>query len=294
MCANTSGLEIARGRNDAAMSAPTDAMTPESVPRRLYSRAWARFVQASPLWTILALIGLWEAACQLFSIPPFVLPAPSAIWQAAEEFGAWKWLDSFFATLKIVLIGFAISIAISLPLAIILTHFRFLARTIYPVLVIIQSTPIVAVAPIIVVMLGTDVLPRLVIVFLITFFPLVVSTATGLAATPSELIELSRSLKAGKIREYLHIRLPFAVPYIFSALRISVTLAVIGSVVAEFVAAEKGLGFLILFSTSMFKVPQAFASLVILVPASLLLFHFVVLIQYLFFSWSLPKPEETP
>jgi len=126
-------------------------------------------------------------------------------------------------------------------------------------------------------------------VFLITFFPLVISTATGLASTPRELIELSRSLKAGRIREYLHIRLPYAVPFIFSALRISVTLAVIGSVVAEFVAADKGLGFLILFSTSLFKVPQAFASLGILVTASLVMFHLVVLVQRLWFPWSLPK-----
>ena len=260
--------------------------------RQKQSRLRMRLSQASPLWTLLALIGLWEAACRLLSVPTFVLPAPSAIWQAGEQLGVRQWTDNFLATQKIVILGFAISIAVSLPLAIILTHFQFLARTIYPVLVIIQSTPIVAVAPIIVVILGTDVLPRLVIVVLITFFPLVISTATGLAATPSEMIELSRSLKAGKVREYLHIRLPYAVPYIFSALRISVTLAVIGSVVAEFVAAEKGLGFLILFSTSMFKVPQAFASLAILVTASLILFHIVVLIQRLFFAWSLPKAEE--
>jgi NitT/TauT family transport system permease protein len=268
------------------------ARTQPDVP--LHTRPWlrSRLSQGAPLWTMLVLIGIWEVACRLFSIPQFVLPAPSVIWQSAEKLGLWQWIDNFFATLKIVIIGFAASIVISLPLAIILTHFKFLAKTIYPMLVIIQSTPIVAVAPIIVVILGTDMLPRLVIVFLITFFPLVISTATGLAATPSELIELSRSLKAGKVREYLHIRLPHAVPYIFSALRISVTLAVIGSVVAEFVAAEKGLGFLILFSTSMFKVPQAFASLVILVTASMLLFQLVVLVQHVFFPWSLPKAEE--
>jgi len=248
-----------------------------------------RLSAAAPLWTIIALLLVWEIVCRVFSVPQFVLPAPSAIWSSAEQFGIGHWADNFLATLQIVIVGFAVSIAVSLPLAIVLTHFRLLARTIYPVLIIIQSTPIVAIAPIIVVMLGTGVLPRVVIVFLITFFPLVISTATGLGSTPRELIELSRSLKAGRIREYLHIRLPYAVPFIFSALRISVTLAVIGSVVAEFVAADKGLGFLILFSTSLFKVPQAFASLGILVTASLVLFHLVVLVQRLFFPWSIPK-----
>lgn len=276
------------------MSIPTisDHAAPHAPPsarNRALQNVWIR--RASPLWTILVLVALWQVACTLFRIPAFVLPAPSGIWRAFLDFGMAQWLSNFLATLQIVLLGFAASIVLSLPLAIVLTHYRLLARTIYPVLVIVQSTPIVAIAPIIVVMLGTNALPRIVIVFLITFFPLVISTATGLAATPRELLDLSRSLKAGRVREYLHIRLPYAVPFIFSALRISVTLAVIGSVVAEFVAADKGLGFLILLSTSLFKIPQAFASLAILVSASLVLFHLVALAQKLLFAWSLPKAE---
>ena len=149
--------------------------------------------------------------------------------------------------------GYFVAIAVSVPLAVALVNSRFLSRTLYPILVIVQSTPIVAVAPIIVVTLGASDLPRVVITFLIAFFPIVVSTVTGLLATPEELIELSRSLRAGRTREMLHIRLPFAVPYIFSALKISITLAIIGAVVAEFVAAERGLGFFIMFSTSFFK-----------------------------------------
>jgi NitT/TauT family transport system permease protein len=275
---------------NATMTATDSAARPGARSMRSALRLGWR--GAAPVWTIVAIVVVWEILCRVLSIPQFVLPAPSVIWRSAENFGFSHWTDNFLATLNIVIIGFAASIAISLPLAIILTRFQILARTIYPVLIIIQSTPIVAIAPIIVVMLGTGVVPRVVIVFLITFFPLVVSTATGLASTPRELIELSRSLKAGQLREYLHIRLPYAVPYIFSALRISVTLAVIGSVVAEFVAADKGLGFLILFSTSLFKVPQAFASLGILVTASLILFHLVVLMQRVFFPWSIPKAHE--
>ena len=155
--------------------------------------------------------------------------------------------------------GYFVAIAVSVPLAVALVNSRFLSRTLYPILVIVQSTPVVAIAPIIVVTLGASDLPRVVITFLIAFFPIVVSTVTGLLATPEELIELSRSLRAGRTREMLHIRLPFAVPYIFSALKISITLAIIGAVVAEFVAAERGLGFFIMFSTSFFKIPQAFA-----------------------------------
>jgi NitT/TauT family transport system permease protein len=187
--------------------------------------------------------------------------------------------------------GFFLAVVVSIPLAIALANSRLLSRTLYPILIIVQSTPIVAVAPIIVTTLGASDLPRVLITFMIAFFPIVVSTVTGLLATPEELIELSRSLKAGRAREIRHIRLPFALPYIFSALKIATTLSVVGAVVAEFVAAEHGLGFFIAFSTSFFKIPQAFAGLVVLVALSLVMFRLCVSAQRKFAPWSLPKSE---
>jgi NitT/TauT family transport system permease protein len=247
--------------------------------------------RAAPALTFIALLLLWEAACRIFSIPSFLLPAPSAIVAAAFDVSPAQWWAHLWGTLEVTLIGFIISIAISLPIAIALTNSRFLSRTLLPILVVIQSTPIVAVAPIIVVTLGAGLMPRVVITCLITLFPLVISTATGLVATPAELIELSRSLRASRAREYLQIRLPFAVPYVFSALKVGITLSVIGAVIAEFVAAERGLGYLILYSTSSFKVPQAFAALAVLVTMSLLLFRLVVVLQRRLFPWSMPREK---
>jgi NitT/TauT family transport system permease protein len=244
--------------------------------------------RAAPVLTFVSLLVLWEVACRALAIPSFLLPSPSAIVVALFGVDLAQWWDHLSATLEVTVIGFAISILISMPIAIALTNSRFLSRTLLPILVVVQSTPIVAIAPIIVVTLGAGLLPRVVITCLITLFPLVISTATGLVATPPELIELSRSLRASRIREYTQIRLPYAVPYIFSALKVGITLSVIGAVIAEFVAAEKGLGYLILYSTSSFKVPQAFAALAVLVTASLLLFHAVVVIQRKFFPWSIP------
>jgi NitT/TauT family transport system permease protein len=245
----------------------------------------------APALAFVALIAIWEAACRVFAIPSFLLPAPSAIVKSALDLPGPVWLGHLFATLRVALAGYFAAIIISIPLAVLLVTSRFLSRTLYPILVIVQSTPIVAVAPIIVVTLGASDLPRVVITFMITFFPIVVSTVTGLLATPEELIELSRSLRAGRVREILHIRLPFAVPYIFSALKISTTLAVVGAVVAEFVAAERGLGFFIAFSTSFFKIPQAFAGLVVLVALSLVLFRLCAEAQRWLVPWSLPKSE---
>ena len=245
----------------------------------------------APPLAFIGLILLWEGAVRLFALPSFLLPAPSAILQALFATPLSVWLGHIWATLRVALMGYALAIAVSVPLAVALASSRILSRTLYPILVVVQSTPIVAVAPIIVVTLGASDLPRVVITFLIAFFPIVVSTVTGLLATPDELVELSRSLRAGRTREILHVRLPFALPHLFSALKISTTLAVVGAVVAEFVAAEKGLGFFIAFSTSFFKIPTAFAGLVVLVTISLILFRLVALVQKTFAPWSLPKSE---
>lgn len=244
---------------------------------------------ALPLLTFAALLILWEASTRLFAIPAYILPAPSRILQGFDAVDGARWWAHIWATLRVALIGYAVAIAISLPIAVGLAKSRILSQALYPLLVVIQSVPVVAVAPIIIVVLGTDDAPRVVITFMISFFPLVVSMTTGLMATPPELIELSRSLRAPEHREITQIRLPYAIPYIFSGLKISITLAVIGAVVAEFVAADVGIGYFIQFSTSMFKLPQAWAGLVLLVALSLSLFQLVSLAQKLFFPWSLPK-----
>ncbi len=271
-----------------------------SAPRSSGRRRWPDMGRAllkvldrgAPLFASLLLLLIWELACRLFQVPAYLLPAPSAIVQGALAVSLESWLGHIWATLRVSLQGYALAVAIGIPLAVALANSRLLSRTLYPQLVIIQSTPIVAVAPIIVVVLGAGDAPRVAITFLITFFPIVVSTVTGLLATPPAMLELSRSLGASRLREVKNIQLPFAVPYIFSALRISVTLAIIGAVVAEFVAAEDGLGFFIAFSTSFFKVPQAFAALGVLVTLSLALFQLVSLTQRLLFPWSLPDAEK--
>ncbi|WP_238365859.1 ABC transporter permease [Mesobacterium pallidum] len=261
---------------------------PQSPPVPLSERL-IRTPALLPLLTFAAILLIWELGTRLFAVPSYVLPAPTRILGGFDAVEPARWAQHVWATLRVALLGYAVSILVSLPIAVGLAKSRLLSRALYPLLVVIQSVPVVAVAPIIIVVLGTDDAPRVVITFMISFFPLVVSMTTGLMATPPELIELSRSLRAPQWREITQIRLPYATPYIFSGLKISITLAVIGAVVAEFVAAEKGLGYFIQFSTSMFRLPQAWAGLVVLVAMSLILFQAVSLLQKLFFPWSLPK-----
>ena len=244
----------------------------------------------APGLTLIFLVAFWELACRFLNVPAYLLPRTQPTRsRALTDVSANAWFENIWATLRVVLMGFTISFVISIPLAMMIVKSRLLMRTVSPLLVIIQSTPIVAVAPIIVVTLGAGTLPRVVITCMITFFPLVVSTTTGLRATPDELIRLSRSLRAPISRQFLQIRLPYAVPYILSGAKVAVTLAVIGAVVAEFVAANQGLGYMILYATSLFKLPQAFVALLILLCISLGLYQLVLAIEQTFFSWSIPQ-----
>ena len=244
-----------------------------------------------PAVTIIGVLVVWEMVTRIFPIPPFILPAPSRIGGALGSIEAARWWEHIWSTLRVALIGYVVSIAVALPLAIALTRSKVVSACLYPILVVVQSTPVVAVAPIIIVILGSGDAPRVVITFLIAFFPLVVSMTTGMMATPRELIELSNSLKAPVWREFTQIRIPYAIPYIFSGLKISITLAVIGAVVAEFVASSSGLGYFIQFSTSNFKLPQAWLGLGFLVLMSLVLFNVIGLVQRLAFPWSLPRAD---
>lgn len=273
---------------DIAPTEKAEAKPPISLTDRLVAMP-----AALPLATFATLLILWELSVWVFSIPTFLLPSPTRILEGYGAIEPSRWAEHLWATLRVALVGYAVAIAISLPIAIGLAKSRLLSKAFYPLLVVIQSVPVVAVAPIIIVVLGTDDAPRIVITFMISFFPLVVSMTTGLMATPPELIELSRSLRAPQYRETTQIRLPYAVPYIFSGLKISITLAVIGSVVSEFVAAEVGIGYFIQFSTSLFKLPQAWAGLVLLVALSLTLFQLVSLAQRVVFPWSLPKDRKS-
>jgi NitT/TauT family transport system permease protein len=195
------------------------------------------------------------------------------------------------ATLRTVMIGFAVSILISLPLAVALTSSPLVSNAVYPLLVLTQSIPKVALAPILVVVFGATELPRIIVTLLVAFFPLVISIAVGLLSVPPDLLELGRSFKASRLQELYRIRLPYSVPFIFSGLKVAIALSVVGAVVAEFVNADRGLGYLIITSTAFFRVPLAFGALILLSLMGIALFQAVVVIERVFFPWS--TSEET-
>ena len=266
----------------ASSSSALAVIPPAKEPRPL--PAWVVEV-ALPVVTIVVLFLAWEAACRAFSIPAYIIPSPSAIWAETSALPgtvAWHTL----VTAKTVLLGFLVSVLVSLPLAVLLTSSPMVAAAVYPLLVLTQAIPKVAMAPIRVVVLGTSELPRVVVTFLVAFFPLVLAIAAGLVSVPVELIELGRACKAKRWTELWRIRLPYAVPFIFSGLKSAVALAVVGAVVAEFVNADSGLGYLIQTSTAFFKVGLAWGALIILSIMGIVLFQIVVAVERIFCPWS--------
>ena len=257
------------------------------------ARRWSRVAAdiAQPVAALIVFVLLWELVCRVFSIPAFLVPAPSAIWADTWKLAGPVWMHTL-ATTQTTLLGFFASLIVSLPLAVLLTSSPMIANTLYPLLVLTQSIPKVALAPILVVIFGSNELPRVVVTFLVAFFPLVLSIAAGITSVPPELIELGRACRASRWRELWRIRLPYAVPFIFSGVKAAITLSVVGAVVGEFVNADKGLGYLIVTSTAFFQVPLAWGALVLLSLLGIILFQAVVIIEQVFFPWAVDADKQ--
>ena len=258
------------------------------------TRRWSRIAAdiAQPVAALVVFVLLWELICRAFSVPAYLVPAPSAIWVDTWKLAGPVWMHTL-ATTQTTLLGFFASLIISLPLAVLLTASPMIANTIYPLLVLTQSIPKVALAPILVVIFGSNELPRVVVTFLVAFFPLVLSIAAGITSVPPELIELGRACRASRWRELWRIRLPYAVPFIFSGVKAAITLSVVGAVVGEFVNADKGLGYLIVTATAFFQVPLAWGALVLLSLLGIILFQAVVIIEQVFFPWAVDADKQT-
>ena len=271
-----------------------DSSSAIAAPARHNARRWSRIAAdiAQPVAALILFVVLWEVMCRVFKIPAFLVPTPSAIWVDTWKLAGQVSMHTL-ATTQTVLLGFLASLIVSLPLAVLITASPVIANTIYPLLVLTQSIPKVALAPILVVIFGSNELPRVVVTFLVAFFPLVLSIAAGITSVPPELIELGRACRASRWRELWRIRLPYAVPFVFSGLKAAITLSVVGAVVGEFVNADKGLGYLIVTSTAFFQVPLAWGALVLLSLLGIILFQAVVIIEQVFFPWAVDADKQT-
>jgi NitT/TauT family transport system permease protein len=216
-----------------------------------------------PIATVFVAIVIWQEVTQIFKIPLFILPSPLNILNALTSH-SFNWVGDSWSTTYETVAGFILAAAVGIPLAIALVYSQWLSRVMYPVILFFQVVPKVALAPIIFVMIGFGFFPRVVIVFLIVFFPIVIDTMAGLRALDPIYVDLMRSLGFSNFHIFIKARLPNSLPFIFSGFKIAITLALIGAVVAEFVQANVGLGNILLSSMTTGQTPATFASVFLL------------------------------
>jgi NitT/TauT family transport system permease protein len=237
------------------------------------------------LIALVALLFVWELAVDLGRIPVFVLPAPSNIWASIVK----NWsalLAHSWVTLLETLAGFGLSVAIGIPLAFFIVYSRIFDRVIYPMLVASQAVPKVALAPILLVALGYGIAPKIIVAFLIAFFPVVVNTVTGLASVDRDTLNLVHSMGASKMDVFRKVRFPHAVPSMIAGFKVAIAFAVVGAVVGEFVGSRSGLGYYMLLATGNFDTPLVFACVVFLTLMGIILFYTVGLLEVALGRWN--------
>ncbi len=239
---------------------------------------------AAPWIMTIGLFLVWEAYCQASGISPFVLPAPSAIFEALWRFRAGIWLNAE-QTLLTTLAGFGIAVAFGLFLGVAIGASAWLYAAIYPLLVAFNAIPKVAIVPVLVIWVGIGTVPAIITAFLISFFPIVVNVATGVATVEPELLDVLRSLGAKKRDIMLKVAIPRSLPYFFASLKIAITLAFVGSVISETVAANRGIGFLMLRDAST-NVPRMFAALLLIAALAVAMYGIAALIERRFTRWA--------
>lgn len=239
----------------------------------------------------LAFLIVWEVVVRALGIQSYLLPAPSVI--VAEFFHNWqRVIDSSWLTTRNMVVGFLLSVVVGIPLAMLLAYSSFFEKSVYPTIIFLQIVPKIAIAPLFIVWFGFGTLPKVLLVFLLTFFPVVVNAVVGFKSVDPSVMELARSTGAGALRTFLKIRFPSALPSIFTGLKVAAALASTAAVVAEFVASDNGLGYLIITYNGQLMTPMVFATIIVLGLIGLAFFYLIEVLERLVLPWHIAAQDE--
>jgi ABC-type nitrate/sulfonate/bicarbonate transport system permease component len=262
------------------------AVPPPSRPAR---RGAADAAPAAAL--LLLLLAAWELAVRALDVPGFLLPAPSRVWAALVELR--PVLGAHVAsTVTTAVAGLALAAVAGVALAVALTSVPLVRRVLYPLLVVSQTIPMIVLAPLLIVWFGFGLLPKVLVVALVGFFPVVVSTADALDGADRDLLDAVRSMGAGRGALLRHVRIPAALPGFFAGLTIAASYAMVGAVIAEWMGAQSGLGLLLTRSEASFRIDRTFAGIALVAGVSIALFAAVRLAARLATPWRAAELQE--
>jgi NitT/TauT family transport system permease protein len=255
------------------------------VSRTLQS-GWVR-----PLLFLVLLGALWDLAIRVFHIPPYQVPSPKdvlvTLWTDGPQLLA-QAVPTTVATVQ----GFLFAAVFGIGIAVLIAGSRTVESYIYPLLVFSQSIPKIAIAPLFVVWFGFGMMPKVLSAFLLGFFPVVVSAVQGFKSVEPDMLDLARAMEARPLQIFRMVRFPHAMPAIFAGLKVSITLAVVGAVVGEFVGSNSGLGFVLQRSIGNFELPTMFAALVILSLIGVILFWILDVVERLLIPWHASQRQD--
>lgn len=227
-----------------------------------------------PLTAILIVVGAWETAVDLLQIPGYLLPAPSRVLLALAEDHKLL-LQHVKVTAYESVVGFVVSILLAVILSVAMDNFKVLRKALYPLLIISQTIPTMALAPLLIIWFGFGVLPKIIIIVLVCFFPIAISLSDGFSQVDEDYLKLFYAAKATKIQIYRHLKIPYAMPYFFAGLKISVTYMIMAAVIGEWMGGDKGIGVYMVRAKNAFALDKVFASIFVIVAASVLIIYVI-------------------
>jgi len=240
---------------------------------------------AMPWCFVIGLLVIWEAVCLLFDIPPFLLPSPMAIIGSLQKWTA-PIMENAGYTFLSTLIGFSLAVVLGIALGVLIGSSRLVYRGLYPVLVAFNSIPKVAVVPVFVIWFGAGTIPAVLTAFMVSFFPIAVNIATGLATVEPELLDVLRALGASRRDILVKVGLPRSMPYFFASLKVAITLAFVGTIISETVASRRGIGYLMMAATSNFDTPLVFAGLIVTSIMGVAMYGIFAVVEKRVTGWS--------
>ncbi len=249
--------------------------------------------RAGVLAVFLVLFLTWELAVRLFGIKEYLLPPPTRVWtEFVKRFD--PVMASAWVTTQEILAGFALAVVVSIPLAAAISYSRFMENAVYPAIVFLQIVPKIAIAPLFIIWFGFGFTPKVLLVFLLSFFPIVVAAIAGFKSVDPDIMDFARTTGAGGWRLFAKIRLPQALPHIFTGLKVGAALSATAAVVAEFVASDKGLGYLLLQYNGQLETPMVFAIIVLLSLIGLAVYYAVEVVERLTIPWHVSQQRDEP
>lgn len=264
--------------------------------RKRVKRAFFKFIQnyGLSILVVVLLIVAWQILVDTLKIKKYILPSPKLILDsfidprmAAKN----KWWRHIIATTGGVIGSFALTVAAGVAIAVFLTWSKTANRLVMPLLVLFNSIPKIALAPLFLLWLGYGVFPNIMIAFMVAFFPVVINASTGMQAVDEDLLDLVRYLNASKLQVFVKIRIPNSLPYIFAGVKTSATMCVVGVLVGEFIASKRGLGYLLRDAQAFIDMPTMFACLVVLAILGISFFGIISLSENLIMPWRVTPTE---